>query len=99
MILKYMKKQSKYGEDYYGTLPVVGKDGTVSGICKGTSAENNMRAKSGSIKAVRAYAGYVTTKSGRVVAFSLIINNYNGSSSETGKKMQALMASLADFNL
>jgi len=99
MILKYMKKQSKYSEDYYGTLPVVGKDGTVSGICKGTSAENNMRAKSGSIKAVRAYAGYVTTKSGRVVSFSLIINNYNGSSSETGKRMQALMASLADFNL
>jgi D-alanyl-D-alanine carboxypeptidase/D-alanyl-D-alanine-endopeptidase (penicillin-binding protein 4) len=98
-ILKYMKKQSKYSEEFYESLAIVGKDGTVKDICKGTSAENNMRAKSGSIKAVRAYAGYVTSTSGRVIAFSLIINNYNGTSSDTGKKMQTLMSSLADFNL
>ncbi len=99
LILKYMKKQSKYGIQYYESIPVVGKEGTVRSICIGTSAENNMRAKSGSIKSVRAYTGYVTSKSGREIAFSLIINNYNGSSSETGKKMQSLMVSLSDFNL
>jgi D-alanyl-D-alanine carboxypeptidase/D-alanyl-D-alanine-endopeptidase (penicillin-binding protein 4) len=98
-ILRYMKKQSKYSDAFTESLPIVGKEGTVSGICKGTAAENNMRAKSGSIKAVRAYAGYVTSKSGRAIAFALIINNYNGSSSETGNKMQALMTALADFNL
>ena len=98
-ILLYMKKRSKHSEVYYESIAVVGKSGTVKYLCKGTSAVNNMRAKSGSIKSVRAYAGYVTTKSGREVAFSLIINNYNGSSSNTGKKMEKLMAAIADFNL
>ncbi len=98
-ILLYMKKRSKYSEVYYESIPVVGKNGTVKNICKGSNAVDNMRAKSGSIKSVRAYAGYVTAKSGRSVAFSLIINNYNGSSSNTGRKMEKLMAAIADFNL
>ena len=58
-----------------------------------------MHAKSGSIKNVRAYAGYVKTQSGREVAFSLMINNYNGSSTNTRRKMEKLMAAIADFNL
>jgi D-alanyl-D-alanine carboxypeptidase/D-alanyl-D-alanine-endopeptidase (penicillin-binding protein 4) len=98
-ILKYMRKKSKYSEAFYESIPVVGKSGTVKYICKGTSAVNNMRAKSGSIKSVRAYAGYVTTKSGRQVAFALLINNYNGSSSNTRKKMEKLMTAISDFNL
>ncbi|MCF6364951.1 MAG: D-alanyl-D-alanine carboxypeptidase/D-alanyl-D-alanine-endopeptidase [Bacteroidales bacterium] len=98
-VLMYMKTKSKYAENFYNSIPVVGKDGTVRRICRGTSAENNMHAKSGSIKNVRAYAGYVTTKSGREVAFSLLINNYNGSSTNTRKKMEKLMAAIADFNL
>ena len=98
-ILLYMKKRSKYSKIYYESIPVVGNDGTVKNLCKGTSAVNNMRAKSGSIKSVRAYAGYVTTKSGRLVAFSLMINNYNGSSSNTRRKMEKLMAAIADFSL
>jgi len=98
-VLMYMKTKSKYAEDFYNSIPVVGKDGTVRRICRGTSAENNMHAKSGSIKNVRAYAGYVTTKSGREVAFSLLINNYNGSSTNTRKKMEKIMAAIADFNL
>ncbi len=98
-ILMYMKTKSKYAEVFYNSIPVVGKTGTVKRICRGTSAENNMHAKSGSIKNVRAYAGYVNTKSGREVAFSLFINNYNGSSSNTRKKMEKVMVAIADFNL
>jgi len=98
-ILTYMKMKSKYSETFYKSIPIVGKNGTVKNICKGTSAVNNMRAKSGSIKSVRAYAGYVTTKSGREVAFALFINNYNGSSSNARRKMEKLMAAIADFEL
>lgn len=98
-ILLYMKKRSKYSEVFYESIPVVGKNGTVKNICKGSNAVDNMRAKSGSIKSVRAYSGYVTSKSGRKVAYSLIINNYTGSSSNTRRKMEKLMAAIADFNL
>lgn len=98
-VLAYMKTKSPNSEDFYNSIAKVGKEGTVKSMCKGSSAENNMRAKSGSIRNVRAYAGYVTTVSGRDVAFSLIINNYNGKSKATRKKMEKIMIALADFNL
>lgn len=98
-ILSFMKTKSKYSQYFYESLPIVGKDGTFKYFCKGTSAENNMRIKSGLMKKVRSYSGYVTTKSGRKVAFSLIINNYNGTSTNVRKKMEKLLAAIADFNL
>ena len=98
-VLRFMKTKSKYTQFFYESLPVVGKDGTVKYLCKGTSAENNMRVKSGLMKRVRSYSGYVTTKSGREVAFSLIVNNYNGTSTNVKRKMEKLLTAIADFNL
>lgn len=98
-ILMYMKRVSKNKDVFYNSIPIVGREGTVKSMCKGTSSENNMRAKSGSIKNVRAYAGYVKTKSGRDVAFSLIINNFNCKSKLARKKMEKVMTAIADFNL
>jgi len=97
-LLKYMKKESKYAEDFYSSLPIVGESGTVKSLCKGTFAEGNMHAKSGSIRAVRAYAGYVTTKSGREVAFSVILNNYNCTANQSMQKLEALLTVLAEYN-
>ena len=48
---------------------------------------NNMKMKSGSINDVIAYTGYETSASGTPVVFSIIINNYNGSSSAVRQKM------------
>ncbi|MXV14426.1 D-alanyl-D-alanine carboxypeptidase/D-alanyl-D-alanine endopeptidase [Hufsiella ginkgonis] len=47
---------------------------------------NNMKMKSGSINDVLAYAGY-ETNNGTPLAFSFIINNYNGSSAAVKQKM------------
>lgn len=48
---------------------------------------NNMKMKSGSINDVLAYTGYQTSASGIPLVFSIIINNYNGSSSAVRQKM------------
>ena len=47
---------------------------------------NNMKMKSGSILNVLTYAGYQTYK-GRELCFSIMVNNYNGSSREMREKM------------
>lgn len=47
---------------------------------------NDMTMKSGSINGVLAYAGY-QTKNGRELCFSIIVNNYSGSSSGIKAKM------------
>lgn len=59
------------------SLPVAGKSGTMSSLCVGTLAENNMQAKTGYINRARGFAGYVKTKSGKLVCFSLLANNYD----------------------
>ncbi|NEU09922.1 D-alanyl-D-alanine carboxypeptidase/D-alanyl-D-alanine-endopeptidase [Flavihumibacter sp. R14] len=48
---------------------------------------NNMKMKSGSINDVIAYTGYETSASGVPVVFSIIINNYSGSSSAVRQKL------------
>ena len=97
-LLKYMKN-SKNFKVFYESLPVAGKSGTLRTVGRKTSAEGVVRAKSGSIGLVRAYAGYVTTKGGRELAFSMNITNYNCSSYNARKKLTALMVAMADFNL
>ena len=97
-LLKYMKNKSKFSKEFYESLAVVGKKGTVRYMLRKTSAAGNMRAKSGSIRSVRCYAGYVKTKSGRDVAFSIMLNNFNCSSSKARKKIEKVLKALADFD-
>ncbi|HET6992475.1 MAG TPA: D-alanyl-D-alanine carboxypeptidase/D-alanyl-D-alanine-endopeptidase, partial [Bacteroidia bacterium] len=73
-ILQKISKQKWY-PDFLKSLPVAGKSGSMSSLCKGTLAENNLQAKTGYINRARGYAGYVKTKSGKLICFSLLANN------------------------
>nr|WP_240151178.1 D-alanyl-D-alanine carboxypeptidase/D-alanyl-D-alanine-endopeptidase [Luteibacter jiangsuensis] len=57
-------------------LPVAGVDGTLARRMRGTAAEGNVVAKTGSMTYVNALAGYVTTASGQRLAFAILLNNY-----------------------
>jgi serine-type D-Ala-D-Ala carboxypeptidase/endopeptidase (penicillin-binding protein 4) len=48
---------------------------------------NGMKMKSGLIGGVRSYAGYQKAANGKEYIFAIIVNNYDGSSSEINKKM------------
>ncbi len=61
---------------FYGTIPVVGQTGTVRNLARGTAAAGNIRAKSGSIEGVRAYAGYFRAADGEPMSFCLLINKF-----------------------
>lgn len=80
-----------YFEVFNKSLPVAGKSGSLSSMCKGSFAENNLRAKSGYITRVRAYSGYVKNKKGEELAFSIIVNNYDCPAGDMKFKMEKLM--------
>jgi D-alanyl-D-alanine carboxypeptidase/D-alanyl-D-alanine-endopeptidase (penicillin-binding protein 4) len=59
-------------------LPVAGVRGSLKSSYKGTAAENNVFAKTGSISHVRTISGYVKTKTHGPVTFSFMINQWMG---------------------
>ncbi len=81
---------------FYNSLPIASKSGSLKNLFKGTGAEKNLRAKSGYMIRVRAYTGYVTNKSKKLLAFSIIVNNYEGSSYAMKKKLEKLMVLIAE---
>ncbi|MCX7744927.1 MAG: D-alanyl-D-alanine carboxypeptidase/D-alanyl-D-alanine-endopeptidase [Flavobacteriales bacterium] len=82
-------------EKFYQTLPVAGKSGTMRNIGKGTVLENNLRAKSGSMNLIRAYAGYVKNPKGREIAFAILFNNFTCEPKEIKEIIETLMIRIA----
>jgi serine-type D-Ala-D-Ala carboxypeptidase/endopeptidase (penicillin-binding protein 4) len=77
------------------SLPVAGVDGTLSNRMRGTPAASNVRAKTGSLSHVRSLAGYVTTKRGQTLVFSLMGNNYTGAGGDVTGLYDEICALLA----
>ncbi|MDQ2854715.1 MAG: D-alanyl-D-alanine carboxypeptidase/D-alanyl-D-alanine-endopeptidase [Acidobacteriota bacterium] len=74
-LLTYMSMQ-KYATVWRDALPIAGVDGTLRNRMKGTVAENNLRAKTGSLSSAASLSGYVTSASGENLVFSIMVNNY-----------------------
>ena len=53
-------------------LPIAGIDGTLKSRMKGTPAEGNVRAKTGTVTCVSALAGYCTTAGGHDLCFAIM---------------------------
>jgi serine-type D-Ala-D-Ala carboxypeptidase/endopeptidase (penicillin-binding protein 4) len=69
-------RRSPHFLTFYDALPVAGVDGTLRTRMRGTTAESNVRGKTGTLSNVRSLSGYVTTADGRLLLFSVLCNNY-----------------------
>ena len=75
-ILEHMYKDDKHRDALIATLPIAGKEGTVATRMRRTRAEGNAVAKTGSIANVRSLSGFVRTRDGEVVVFSILANDF-----------------------
>jgi serine-type D-Ala-D-Ala carboxypeptidase/endopeptidase (penicillin-binding protein 4) len=75
-LLAAMKRRTDLFRTWYATLPVAGESGTISGRMRGTPAQGNLRAKTGTLEGVSALSGYVTTADGEELAFSMLMEHY-----------------------
>jgi len=78
-LLQAMERDSVHFPAFYYSLPIAGVDGTIAKRMRGTRAEGNLRAKTGSLSAVSALSGYVRTADGELLAFSVLMQNFPGS--------------------
>lgn len=75
-ILRAIARDASLAGPFVATLPIAGKDGTIANRMKGTRAEGNVTAKTGTISNVRSLSGYLTTASGERIVFAMIANNF-----------------------
>lgn len=74
-LLRYMYQSDNFN-DFYNSLPIAGKDGTLADRMRKSAAFEKIRAKTGYIGGVRSLSGYAMTADGETVAFSMIVNNF-----------------------
>ena len=90
-ILVYMKTKSRSFDAYYNSIPIMGVEGTQKYYFQESVLKGKARAKTGSMTRVRSMAGYMTTLNGKEVAFAIMVNNYNGASSEVVNQIEKLL--------
>ncbi len=66
--------------EFVASLPIAGVDGSLRNRMKETAAHRIVRAKTGTISGVSTLGGYTTTQDGDVLAFSIMMAHFVGSS-------------------
>ncbi|MCU0636032.1 MAG: D-alanyl-D-alanine carboxypeptidase/D-alanyl-D-alanine-endopeptidase [Gemmatimonadaceae bacterium] len=97
-VLDVMRRREDFPV-FYDALPIAGRDGTIANRMKGTPAEANVRAKTGTLDKARALSGYVTAPDGRLLLFSMLCNNWTTPVREVERVQDAIAARLAVLRL
>ena len=96
-ILAHVYGDAKLRGPFEASLPVAGRDGTVANRMKGTPAEGNARAKSGSMTGVRSLSGFVTSAGGEPLAFAIVANNFETPPDVVNAATDAIVVRLANW--
>jgi D-alanyl-D-alanine carboxypeptidase/D-alanyl-D-alanine-endopeptidase (penicillin-binding protein 4) len=75
-LLRAMWRHPDYAT-FVDALPTAGVDGTLRRRLLATPGADNVRAKTGSLSAVRALSGYLVDGAGETLVFSLLLNGYD----------------------
>jgi PBP4 family serine-type D-alanyl-D-alanine carboxypeptidase len=75
-ILEHVFRDPALRDPFVATLPIAGTDGTMRSRLKKTRAEANATAKTGSIANVRTLSGFVRTRDGETLVFSILANSF-----------------------
>lgn len=89
--------KEKYYDDFLKSLPIAGETGTLRRMFKTSNNYGQIFAKTGTLSKVKCLAGYIKTRSGKTLTFSLLINNYAGSVDQIKARMERLLEPVVDL--
>lgn len=97
-LLQFMSRTPN-AKAYFDALPIAGVDGTLRYRMKGTPAEDNVHAKTGSLRWAVSLSGYVTSAAGEHLAFSIMLNRYHNTDPNRSVRtdLDKIAELLADF--
>lgn len=93
-VLDVMRRHPDF-RTFYDALPIAGVDGTIRNRMKGTPAQGNLHAKTGTLDRARSLSGYITTADGRMLLLSALCNNYSVPTARVDQVTDALGIRLA----
>jgi serine-type D-Ala-D-Ala carboxypeptidase/endopeptidase (penicillin-binding protein 4) len=96
-LLTRMWKEPRQRELFRSTLPVAGVSGTLAERLKNTAAVGRVWAKTGSMSNIRALSGYLETKAGEPLVFSVIVNNFVVPTSEVDAVVDRALLKLIEL--
>ncbi len=96
-ILSSSYRDKKIFKTLYPLMAIAGVDGTVRRRMRGTLAQGNVHAKTGTLNNVSSLSGYVQTKDGEMLAFAFIMNG-KGSNGSYHVVQDRLAVRLATFS-
>ena len=94
-LLAYMAR-TPLAVDFASLLPVSGMDGSLRLRFANSRAKGRVFAKTGSLSHTSALSGYAVRRNGRTLAFSILANNYNGSTAEVRSVIDRICALLVE---
>ena len=97
-VLDAMRRSPNF-QLYYDALPIAGVDGTIQTRMRGTPAEGNVHAKTGSVANARSLSGFVRTADGQTLIFSILSNNWTVPAATVTRVQDAIGARLAALRL
>jgi len=95
-ILEHVWRDERLRGPFLAALPVAGHDGTLDTRMKGTILDARVQAKTGMISNVRSLSGFLETKSGERIVFSMIANHFTAPSEQIDAVVEKALARLAE---
>ena len=96
-VLAHVYADARLRGPFEASLPIAGRDGSLANRMKGTAAEGNARAKTGSMSQVRGLSGYVTAADGEPLLFAILANNFETPAKVINDATDAIVVRLAAF--
>jgi len=94
-LLTFMAR-SPLAADFASLLPVAGVDGSLRFRFAGSRARGKVFAKTGSLSHTSALSGYAVRANGHQLAFSILVNNYNGPTAAIRETIDRICALLVE---
>ncbi len=92
--LRFMRNSS-LGADFANSLLPVNRS-VILNKTLDSKKQESFRFKTGTMKQVRSYAGYIANSQGELICFSIIVNNFNCTQAEIRAKIEKLIAQIAE---
>jgi D-alanyl-D-alanine carboxypeptidase/D-alanyl-D-alanine-endopeptidase (penicillin-binding protein 4) len=96
-LLEFMLTHPHFN-NFYDSLVIAGKDGTMERRMRGSLAADNFRGKTGTLTYANALSGYLTTQKGQMLIISIMGNNYTGPGRDVTLIIDQICTMLAEYD-